>query len=511
MLEIVLPDNDMSAMTERLGAAFLPEGWKNVPSAFTHVYYFVAPPSKLQPGQHDLVREIRQGGGGAFDEVLSGKGHSASSRAAEKAIDDDRKYYKDMPEFAFDKHVAPWKMVSTIQLVVCINWVFLICGTMVDVIIGDQGLVTAPHWSRPPMTRQSYKPHELGTPLGFPWAAGDKPFLPEQMAWHEEKRHADEFNLGSRRLQGIAARSPSFDLSTAIADLLDAMPSAEQLTAASLATRASAVTWPEFFEPRLLACGPVHDEKSSLVAALTPRGFGTVTRVGHGVAEVASAFKLAGITGLPPLVGASWSADQADGLTLVSRAGHLVACPGRAPSAGGVWKCGAGQRLPLEEGEQLLAAATAVLPGVGGTGGMSTMHAAVVHASVPDVVAIFVQEGEAWVPLGEVSVPRGQSRRAAGPPSLAFVDGDLLVTTATGQLLRRRLRDGLVVASAVHGLGGESWRAACGLLHNPEGGIAHLRLRRSSSAAFEPELITTSVPLHLGTELASGAGGPFFQ
>ena len=41
-----------------------------------------------------------------------------------------------------------------------------------DVFIGDQGLVTAPHWSRPPMSRLSLEPHELGTPIGFPWYAG---------------------------------------------------------------------------------------------------------------------------------------------------------------------------------------------------------------------------------------------------------------------------------------------------------------------------------------------------
>jgi len=41
-----------------------------------------------------------------------------------------------------------------------------------DVFIGDQGLVTAPHWSRPPMSRLSLEPHELGTPIGLPWYAG---------------------------------------------------------------------------------------------------------------------------------------------------------------------------------------------------------------------------------------------------------------------------------------------------------------------------------------------------
>eukprot|EP00972_Heterocapsa_arctica_P085106 12540463-Heterocapsa_arctica.AAC.1 len=58
------------------------------------------------------------------------------------------------------------------QAVQCATWVFLIFGTIIDVAIGEQALVTAPHWSRPPMTRPVMEIHEIGTPLGFPWPAG---------------------------------------------------------------------------------------------------------------------------------------------------------------------------------------------------------------------------------------------------------------------------------------------------------------------------------------------------
>eukprot|EP00932_Pfiesteria_piscicida_P001489 SRR837773.1145.p2 GENE.SRR837773.1145~~SRR837773.1145.p2 ORF type:complete len:225 (-),score=58.57 SRR837773.1145:636-1232(-) len=179
------------------------------------------------------------------------------------------------------------------------------------------------------------------------------------MAWHEEKRHADEFSF-NRRLQGAdaAPAASAAELSEAVAGLLDAMPAA-----GAVAGRVAAVAWPAFFEPRLLACGPAHDDQSSLVAALTQRGFGAVARVGAGGAQTAETFKLSGLAGLPPMVGASWAANHAEGLTLVSRAGHLVLCPGNMPAAGGVWKCGASEQLPLDEGESLIAAAAVRLPG----------------------------------------------------------------------------------------------------------------------------------------------------
>jgi len=499
LLEVVLPDTDLEGLTERLGASFLPEGWTKIPSSFSHVYYFVAPPTKLQPGQNDIVREIKQGGGGAYDEVVGNSPKSSHAAAEVPKESDDRKYHESMPQFAFDKHVAPWKMVASIQFVLPCAWCFLILGTIVDVIIGDQALVTAPHWSRPPMTRLSLAPHELGTPLGFPWAAGEKAFIPEQMAWHEEKHHADQYSFG-RRLQGVAQPS-SAGFSDVLSELLSAIPSADE-AAASQSTRAEEVSWPAFFEPKLMACGPSHDPQSSLVATLTQRGFGSVARVGAGGVEEAETFKLAGLTNLPPLVGVSWGADTSDGLLLISKAGHLVNCPGVRPAAGGIWQCGPAQRLPILEGSKLLAGAAARLAGPGGAGGQQMLHVAVVHEGAPDLVAIFMQEGDAWAPLGEVMVPRGRSRRAAGKISLAFVDGDLLVTTADGQVLRRRLHDGAVVVSAVHALGGEEWHAACGLHHNPAGSVAHLRLRKSSSAHF-PEVLTTSMALLPGTKSAA--------
>jgi len=259
------------------------------------------------------------------------------------------------------------------------------------------------------------------------------------------------------------------------------------------------ISWPAFFEPKLMACGPAHDDRSSFVAALTPRGYGAVARVGSGEQVSADHFKLAGLSHLPPMLGASWGSKPDVGLLLVSRMGDLAACPGVPPAGGGVWRCnapvGAPQKLPVAAGMRLLAATVARVQG--------HLHAALVHESMPEMVALFAVQQEdtadpSWLPLGEVPVPRGPNDRVAEAISLAFVDeSDLLVTTGTGHVLRRRLQDGAVVASAPHAQGGDAWRSACNLQHGQAGSIAHLRMPSASISRTErfPEVIVSTVPL----------------
>eukprot|EP00443_Scrippsiella_acuminata_P014504 CAMPEP_0115250394 /NCGR_PEP_ID=MMETSP0270-20121206/43087_1 /TAXON_ID=71861 /ORGANISM="Scrippsiella trochoidea, Strain CCMP3099" /LENGTH=879 /DNA_ID=CAMNT_0002665773 /DNA_START=36 /DNA_END=2675 /DNA_ORIENTATION=+ len=497
LLEVVLPDEAFAGLEERLGAAYLPEGWNKVPSAFYHVLYFVAPPTKLQPGQYDIVREIKEGETGAYDEVV-GDSPQKSSRASPRAsprgkqVEQDGLAARPTTPFANTQHVQPWKLVAALATVLVAMWVFLITGTLVDVAIGEQALVTAPHWSRPPMTRLSLEPHELGTPLGFPWAAGDKPFLPEQMAWHEEKRHADEYSLG-RRLASVPSTpaQTGAGLSAALNSLLSSIPDAAK--AAALPGISHSVVWPSFFEPRLVACGT-----AGRMAALTPRGFGAAATVGRVGEVLAESFKLSGITHMPPLIGATWGphAGADDGLLLVTRSGDLVACPGPRPAAAGTWACssavnhGLPRTLPVSEGSRLQAAAVAMLPGAVGTGGAPRLHVAMALEGEGDLVAIFVQEAESWLPVGEMRVPHSHT---AAKTSLAFVGGgDILVSTAGGHVQRRRLSDGAIVGSAEHAVhsDGFAWQGACGL----DDHVAHLRLRQASQA-WRPEIVTAAIPM----------------
>jgi len=633
LLEVVLPDDWRTPMRpeERIGAAWWPESWR-IPSSFQHVLYLVAPPQRLQPGQHDIVREVREGTSSApedagvaqsqpsvgtplppqedlfsqmqyvdrlFDEAfsdrvfdrMSSQGQSqvralyhgyAAARAKQSGrqpnsdpelaqalkeciaglnailteegmqnpaggyisgydstgttyssgvassgsergmksssspYTDNRQLRKLVPPFVQTQHIQPWRLVSSIVLMLCVAWVFLIGGCIIDVALGEQALVTAPHWSRPPMTRLSLEPHELGTPIGFPWPAGAKPWIPEQMAWHEEKREAESETLGARRLSAPAGpwrhgAGRGAGLSVALEALLAVLgPSTAEVAPAQAP---EAVEWPSFFEPQLLACGPPVESGGSVVAALTSRGFGAAVHVKQtpGAASIAEPFTLSGLSGLPPLVGASWGLADSDGLFLVTREGHLVSCPGPRPGAGGIWACmpaaGSPGRLPLAEGARLSAAAVAWLPGLGGAGGTPRLHVALLDDSTPDLVALFVQEGEgqvsSWLPFGEVSVPVDMSR--AVRTSLAFVGSDLLLATDSGTILQRRLKDGAVVASATDGWGfttpaasDGSWRTACGVQHAPAGSVrsvVHLHLRTAPGAyAQRPEL--TAVDIH---------------
>jgi len=396
--------------------------------------------------------------------------------------------------------VEPWKLVASVLVACIVAWSFLTIGCIVDLVIGEQGVLTAPHWSRPPMTRASWEPHELGTPIGFTWAAGQKPYLPEQMAWHEEKRHVGATMIG-RRL-GMPGH---IGISSALTGLVTALGSSGSLASPE------PVTWPAFFEPRLLVCGPKRAEGHSQVLAMTSRGFGAVAHVGgpRGASpQSARKMSLAGVAHLPPVLGASWGqlASSIDGLLLVLQGGQLAVCPGPWPETGGVWACerltGTQQALPMaaSDSSQLLAAAAAWING--------RLHAVLVSANFPNLAAVFVHEGDSsaetlgsWLPLGEVQIP-SQHIGIAGKPapmSLSLTSsGDLFVATNRG-VWRHRLQDGKKAASSADSLSsigsGSSWRAACGLHHGTAtDSVAHLHVEAvASSFARQPMLITSTL------------------
>lgn len=567
LLECVIPDEMVAeAIDNQAGKPWAPRSWK-VPSVFLHVIYLVAPPTKLRTGQFDVVREVKEGSAVPDENWESAPAArpaaapAAPSPAAASgapgtapATPPAEESSKPVTFYASTAHIEPYKLVGALVGCLVISWCFLILGTIIDVAIGEQALITNPHWSRPPMTRMSKKPHDIGTPFGYPNKASGAPYLPEQMAWHEEKRHweADTvFHAGGydtapgevwtgnngRRLDAhpLAAPAVGAGLAKALESLVEVLPRTDG-SLPGLPTQD--ITWPGFFEPQLLACGPA-EAGGSHVAAITPRGFGAAARVGGGAASSAEAFRLGGLMHLPPLLGASWGhagPDAKEGLLVISRAGDLASCPGARPPTGGVWPCaapvGAPRFLPVPEGARLAAATAAWLPGLAGAGGKHVLHAAVVHESAPEIVALFHHEGgddsNAWLPLGEVPMPRGSGTAAhGGRISLAFAgddSSDLLVSTGAGAVLRRRLRDGAVMATAHHAWGSEvgsavadhfqeSWQGACALKHNVPT-VAHLHLRRGASAqARRPEIIT----IDLASNAAAGSGSawsstdPFYQ
>jgi len=142
---------------------------------------------------------------------------------------------------------------------------------------------------------------------------------------------------------------------------------------------------------------------------------------------------------------------------------------------------------------RLAAAATGWLPDSIESATMR-LHVALVEESAPEMASIFALEGAGeasfWVPLGEMVLPRGKS------VSLSFANGQLLISTDAGHVIRRSVKDGAMTSSSVHSFATpsegdeDSWTAACGL-QGQNGGVAHLQLHREAGRlAWRPEILT---------------------
>jgi len=234
-----------------------------------------------------------------------------------------------------------------------------------------------------------------------------------------------------------------------------------------------AISWPAFFEPKLLACG--RDQ----VTALTPRGFGATASMDDSE-NAAKAFTLTGLTNFPPMVGASWGPR---GLVLISRSGHLAECAGVDAAKGDAWPCGQTGMLPQALPGSTHRFSTASVANVTGQ-----LHAAVVREDIPELVALYVrEEGGDWLPVGEARVPGVPAK-----VSVSFSGDSLLVATSHGRVLRRRLSDGEVTDMSVHALGEEGvmWMGACALDHPAE--VAHLHFRQGDTMIRRPEVVVVN-------------------
>jgi len=456
-----------------------------------------------------------------------------------------------------EKHVVMkqqevWRIPLLIISTYSATWIFLFATQIIDTFLGTQALVTAPHWAYPPLNRGYTHPPESGTPMGLTMYSGEVKWTPEEMYWHENFERPETWlqymNYGhesDRRLraQSRTTGTQQHQLRDALKDLLTAFPSAatagdllkrpateaETQVLSDLAVRHQSgplrglhpqdVAWPGFFEPHLLACEPAHANRKSVVLAITPRGAAVAHELSFDSQARKAAtetFSLSGLAEFPPLISASWSTAQ-KGLMLVSRAGHLLSCPGARPQHQGQWACGpltnAPQLVPLAEGGRLVSATAAWLRGPDSSD-EPRLHVAIVVESSPELVSLWSLEGNtkaaSWLPLGELPVPHSAAGASHAKPSLAFVDnGDLLVAAAGGSTIQRRILDGSVVKSAPAAwevtAGGNAkdmsspgkttrqWRAACGL-HGSDGGVAHLAMHRAgSSHTWHPEMVVTHV------------------
>jgi len=443
---------------------------------------------------------------------------------------------------------APWKLVMLLMTTLVFCWCLGILGCILEVSLGEQFMVS--HVMINPMTR----PNDYDVPLHHAEWHGGNPAGPGLSAaqteaienahvpphhrrlsiWEKmsiDRQSADIMPKTNTKaleanafeaMQSLAKSLPGPDALAALLQRPVKMDEVQELSKAMnlfgqvsptshgkaeklKAPKHSAparVHWPGFFEPRLLACQG--EGRGGVIAAITPRGIGAAAHInieGEEPWQTAEGFTLTGLSEYPPILSATWGENQDDGLLLVSRAGHLITCPGRRPKAGGLWACspitGNVRTVPVPESAVLHAAAATWMAGVGGTGGEPRLHAAVMTGDALDLVAIYALEGEgssaAWLPLGDVAVPR-RPHEPASKTAVTFVAGDILVATERGEVVQRRLSDGVLVANSASsatttktagGLAPRQWQGVCGL---PDGGVAHLALHKSasSSSAWHP-------------------------
>jgi len=486
---------------EAPGASWWPASW-SLPSAFQHAIWLVAPPQHLEPGQTDIVGEIRA----ASRSGNSGSPGAGTGLKAEAMSPHSAKRQDVHRALGRQGESAAWFNVKTGLIAMLLAWIYLILGYTVEV--ANQGtphpsLISAPgmpHNSRDPRYRPAKpggsEPVEVGTggaeagpAVGMREEAVERRLHEFGVSGPELPRVGGEANAAVRReiarkvmgllpyLQDMASGRWSPSEEPLPAPSAPALPTLAGATAAPVRAH---VEWPALFEPRLLACGPagVHSGDSSVALALSRHGRGAVvTMTAAGAPAELAHFVLEGAAAYGPLVAAAW--DEA-GLLLASATGTTVECPGRGPS-GGRWRCRAlrGAKLPIS----LPGRAFSGVAAVGRHPSKDELRAAVVFPGEP-TMAVFsrkLRDAAPWLPAGEVRTP-------AVPGALALAaEHALLLEPAGGAVSRIHLGEGATAASVgpVPGPEGRAWQAACGL---PSGGVVRLALGASAVGAMEPEL-----------------------
>jgi len=618
LVELIIPSEVRMSFDSALGMAWWPSDWQ-VPAAFQHILYFVCPPDKLQPGQNDIVREIKDGAyvmaqrqtgkpmnfsspndlenmvDGTFewlfsaawphltpdvqnqvqrihksyedaskkpkdvyiretkdiameldkirsqvqfeDQSGSGSGSdygseasyasNSSSKASAKGgkmrqREMEKAMHPEEPDYMRYSYVEPWHLLCIVTTTLAFSWVFLCIGMFVDVFVGVQGLITAPHWARPPMTRASLVPYERGTPLGREQhGSGTEVWLPEEMWWSENVAPRplgwvphwwQDFSHGEnvRRLTSSPFATTRYNFAQthrtyttgfnhALGNFFGALDGFNS-HASPIAKdwQPHSVQWPGFFEPRLLACEPAREGHEPVVAAISARGMAVAAQT-RGASSV-DTFSLTGLSEFPQLLGASWSKD---GLVMVSGAGDVLSCPGSRPSAGGQWACGhfngVPHRVPTAHEGQIMAATASWMTT---SEGNSRLHVALVSKNAPGIVVLWRLDEKSWELLGEIRLPPSKETSRSVTPSLSFAgDSDIVIVTSGNEIMRRRVTDGSVVKSeaqfdkaplAMHSDGSDAikWQGVCGM-HGSDA-LAHLSLRESSSShTLRPQLMMT--------------------
>jgi len=292
LMKLAEPDPDPPDAAEVSGVGWWPASWR-LPRSFQHVAWLVAPPRHLEPGQVDLLAEMR----------------SPSAPDKKRDVHSALRHQDNSPA---------WCMVRLALLACIFSWFWLAGGYTVDVV--NQGT------SHPSLLSSPGLPNWMRDPLYRPAKPGQE--VPQEVGVDEEE-HTEVRRLVDLVGKMREALSYVHDPREHDADL-DALPILGNL---GLPRRVD-VQWPPLFEPHFVS------EHENAFVLLSKHGRGALLSDGK-----AATFALGGVSG--PLLAASW--DDV-GLLLLATTG-VFNCFGRLPDPDGIWHCeGANFSFPFLSG-----------------------------------------------------------------------------------------------------------------------------------------------------------------
>eukprot|EP00931_Biecheleriopsis_adriatica_P064086 TRINITY_DN3893_c0_g1_i1.p1 TRINITY_DN3893_c0_g1~~TRINITY_DN3893_c0_g1_i1.p1 ORF type:complete len:869 (-),score=173.57 TRINITY_DN3893_c0_g1_i1:165-2771(-) len=491
LLRICAPDVAAPEMAEVPQGTWWPMAWR-LPKAFKHAIWLVAPPRHLEPGQNDLVGEMRKASEGGVQE-----------RKPDSMTFDDSDYKRRDVHRALGKQgeSPAWWNVKMGLSGLLIAWVYLTVGFTIEIITA--------HTPSPSMLNAFGLPNNLRDPRYRPPKAGYH--APTEVgtggvahgpavgvASHERRLSL----LGDQATTDIISAVPRSELAEKLRSVIPYLNDLAQgriqssgrrevlpASVASMVPDVSAsltaapalakVHWPALFEPRLLACGHAAAHGAGKLAlALSQHGRGMIISTPashHGVQEIpaeAHSFSLDGAHGYGPLVAAAW--DEL-GLLLAASTGTTLECPGVGPTDG-VWRCRPAFQAKLPIGHSVPFRGTVALSRA--EEGQKALRAAVTFPG-ESTVTVFSHSGElsdSWLPAGEV-----RTRANAASAAFSAAAKELLLASADGAVARLHMGQGLTVpvATPVDGHFTHNWQATCGL-HS--GGVARLAVRNEPGA-----------------------------
>lgn len=394
--------------------------------------WLVAPPRHLEPGQNDLVGEMRK---------TSEGGTQTAGQAGRLTFDAVEAKRRDVHRALGKQGESPaWFNVRMGLLGLLVAWVYLVFGFTIE--------VANAHTTTPSFLSAGGVPNNLRDPR----------YRPPKVGAHEPTEvgtggssHGPAVGVKhhARRLQALEGVSTSDIISSLpreelVAKIRSALPYLAQLakggsrptaaleksmidtTTAMPQAKATAIRWPAMFEPRLM-CG--HATTSKLLA-LSHHGRGLIiTPETHAEPQ-----QIALHGNMGPLLAAHW---DERGLMLLASSGATFHCR----EAVGLWPCQDSQLAPLPLGPGPFRG-TVALSRADGDG---AMHAAITFPKERSV-AIFAHTGrggDSWLPAGEV-----RTRAVATSSSFAAGGKDLLLTSADGAVARLHLPTGEVAPAA---------------------------------------------------------------